>query len=53
MVTLHETEKNTLKTFASEADYLKRKWREACADPATGLELEAFRAWSRRSSFCA
>ncbi len=33
-----------MKTFADEADYLKRKWREACADPATGLELEAFRA---------
>ena len=30
------------KLFADDWDYLKRKWREPCANPATGLEREAF-----------
>ena len=31
------------KLFADDWDYLKRKWREPCANPATGLEREAFK----------
>ena len=30
------------KVFRDDWDYLKRKWREPCANPATGLEREAF-----------
>ena len=31
------------RVFGDDWDYLKRKWREPCANPATGLEREAFR----------
>ena len=30
------------KVFKDDWDYLKRKWREPCANPATGLEREEF-----------
>ena len=30
------------KIFKDDWDYLKRKWREPCANPATGLEREEF-----------
>ena len=30
------------KVFKDDWDYLRRKWREPCANPATGLEREAF-----------
>ena len=30
------------KIFKDDWDYLKRKWREPCANPSTGLEREAF-----------
>ena len=30
------------RVFKDDWDYLRRKWREPCANPATGLEREAF-----------
>ncbi len=35
-------------TFADEADYLKRKWREPTSDLSTGLERDAFAALVRK-----
>lgn len=32
------------KTFKDDWDYLRRKWREPCANPATGLETKEFTA---------